>query len=99
VIALGDAFHIPAQLGHPEWPSMPDIDANAVLAARRKLIQELEQPDTLGFACHFGDQAFGRVTRTGGGVHDWEPWPQPPLCPHPGSSTPEVADGAGQCRA
>jgi glyoxylase-like metal-dependent hydrolase (beta-lactamase superfamily II) len=75
LIALGDAFHTPAQLGHPDWPSLPDIDANAVLAARGKLIQELEQPDTLGFACHFGDQAFGRVTRAQTGLHDWEPVP------------------------
>jgi glyoxylase-like metal-dependent hydrolase (beta-lactamase superfamily II) len=83
LIALGDAFHIPAQLEHPEWPSMPDIDANAVLAARRKLIHELEQPDTLGFACHFGDQAFGRVTRTGTGRHGWEPVPAAAVMPAP----------------
>jgi glyoxylase-like metal-dependent hydrolase (beta-lactamase superfamily II) len=83
LIALGDAFHIPVQLGHPEWPSMPDIDADAVLAARGKLIQELEQPDTLGFACHFGDQAFGRVTRTGIGVPDWEPVPATAIMPAP----------------
>jgi glyoxylase-like metal-dependent hydrolase (beta-lactamase superfamily II) len=83
LIALGDAFHIPAQLGHPEWPSLPDIDGNAVLAARRKLTQELEQPDTLGFACHFGDQAFGRITRTSTGLHDWEPVPATPVMPAP----------------
>lgn len=83
LIALGDAFHTPAQLGHPEWPSMPDIDASAVLAARRKLIRELEQPGTLGFACHFGDQAFGRVRRTGTGVHDWEPVPATAVLPAP----------------
>jgi glyoxylase-like metal-dependent hydrolase (beta-lactamase superfamily II) len=75
LIALGDAFHIPAQLGHPDWPSLPDIDGDAVLAARRTLIHELGQPDTFGFACHFGDQAFGRLTRTRTGLHDWEPVP------------------------
>lgn len=81
LIALGDAFHIPAQLSHPEWPSMPDINGNAVLTARRRLIQALEQPNTFGFACHFGDQAFGRLTRTG--LHDWEPVPATAIMPAP----------------
>jgi glyoxylase-like metal-dependent hydrolase (beta-lactamase superfamily II) len=83
LIALGDAFHIPAQLGHPEWPSLPDIDADAVVAARRRLTQELEQPGTVGFACHFGDQAFGRVTRPGTGGHGWEPVPSTVIMPAP----------------
>ncbi len=83
LIALGDAFHIPAQLGHPDWPSLPDIDGDAVLVARRRLIQELEQPDTLGFACHFGDQAFGRLTRTQAGLPDWEPVPAAAIMPPP----------------
>ena len=75
LIALGDAFHIPAQLTHPEWASLPDIDGAAVLAARTRLIAELEQPRTFGFAFHFGDQAFGRVTRDQEGLHIWEPVP------------------------
>lgn len=83
LVAFGDAFHIPAQIGHPDWPSLPDIDASAVLAARRRLTSELEQPDTIGFACHFGDQAFGRLTRTGEGLADWEPVPATPLMPAP----------------
>ena len=83
LIALGDAFHIPAQLGHPEWPSLPDIDSAAVLDARRKLMQELEQPGTVGFACHFGDQAFGRLTRPGAGLPGWEPVPAAAILPAP----------------
>lgn len=83
LIALGDAFHVPAQLGHPDWPSLPDIDASAVLIARRTLIGELEQPGTLGFACHFGDQAFGRLTRATDGPHDWEPVPAAAILPAP----------------
>jgi glyoxylase-like metal-dependent hydrolase (beta-lactamase superfamily II) len=49
LIALGDAFHVPAQLAHPDWASLPDVDGDAVLAARRRLLAELEQPGTLGF--------------------------------------------------
>jgi glyoxylase-like metal-dependent hydrolase (beta-lactamase superfamily II) len=83
LIALGDAFHIPAQIAHPEWPSWPDVDGNAVLAARAQLIRELEQPGTLGFAVHFGDQAFGRLTRTQTGLRTWEPVPTTVLMPAP----------------
>lgn len=83
LIALGDAFHIPAQIGHPDWPSLPDIDSDAVLTARARLIQELEQPGTVGFACHFGDQAFGRVTRSEAGVPGWDPVPATALMPAP----------------
>ena len=83
LIALGDAFHVPAQLAHPEWPSLPDIDSDAVLVARRKLIEELSRPDTVGFACHFGDQAFGRVTQTGAGLTGWEPVPATAVMPAP----------------
>lgn len=81
LIALGDAFHTPAQLGHPEWASMPDIDGSAVLATRRRLIGELERPDTAGFACHFGDQAFGRLARSS--PHGWEPVPATVVGPAP----------------
>jgi glyoxylase-like metal-dependent hydrolase (beta-lactamase superfamily II) len=83
LIAFGDAFHIPAQLAHPDWPSAPDIDGEAVLAARARLIRELEQPGTLGFAFHFGDQAFGRLTRGQDGLRAWEPVPATALMPAP----------------
>jgi hypothetical protein len=62
---------------------MPDIDGQAVLAARAQLTRELQQPGTLGFACHFGDQAFGRLTRTQTGPHAWEPVPATVLMPAP----------------
>jgi glyoxylase-like metal-dependent hydrolase (beta-lactamase superfamily II) len=83
LIALGDAFHIPAQIAHPESPSQPDLDRDAILAARAQLIHELEQPGNLGFAFHFGDQAFGRLTRTQAGLRGWEPVPTTVLMPAP----------------
>lgn len=83
VIALGDAFHIPAQIAHPEWPSLPDFDRQGVLAARERLCGELEQPGTRGFACHFGDQAFGRVVRDSSGAPVWEPAETTVLSPPP----------------
>jgi glyoxylase-like metal-dependent hydrolase (beta-lactamase superfamily II) len=75
LIVFGDAFHIPAQLAHPGWASKPDVDGVAVLAARQRLIAELEQPGTLGFSYHFGDQAFGRVVRDKEVMPAWEPVP------------------------
>jgi hypothetical protein len=51
---------------------VPDIDGDAVLAARRRLLAVLEQPGTLGFAFHLGDQAFGRLKRTQTGALGWE---------------------------
>lgn len=73
VIAFGDVFHVPAQISHPEWPSAPDVDADAVVVARRRLVEELERPGTVGFSCHFGDQPFGRVVRDDNGTPRWEP--------------------------
>lgn len=83
VIALGDAFHIPAQITHPEWPSLPDFDSHGVVAARERLRAELQKPGTRGFACHFGDQVFGRVTRDPSGAPVWEPVATTVLSPPP----------------
>ena len=82
LVAFGDAFHIPAQMAHPEWPSAPDIDVQSVKKARRRLLDELTQPNTFGFAFHFGDQPFGRVT-TNGGKPAWEPIPTTVRAPAP----------------
>ncbi|QTE01849.1 MBL fold metallo-hydrolase [Streptomyces cyanogenus] len=79
ILVFGDAFHTPAQLAHPEWPSGPDVDVDGVLKARTTLLEELGAPRTHGFAFHFGDQAFGRVT--GGGR--WRPEPARALLPAP----------------
>lgn len=83
LIMFGDAFHIPAQIQHPDWPSLPDVDAAAVLKARARLVAELEQPDTIGLGCHFGDQAFGRVVRNAEGTPTWQPIPTTELLPSP----------------
>lgn len=79
LIAFGDAFHIPAQLAHPEWPSAPDIDGEAVLVARRRILDELAKPDAFGFGAHFGDQPFGRL----GADADWVPVPSTVVLPAP----------------
>lgn len=83
LIVFGDAFHIPAQIQHPDWPSRPDVDRDAVFVARARLLAELEQPETIGFGCHFGDQVFGRVVRDEAGSPVWQPIPATGLLPTP----------------
>jgi glyoxylase-like metal-dependent hydrolase (beta-lactamase superfamily II) len=83
LVALGDAFHMPAQLAHPEWLSIADPDSAGITNARRRLLAELAEPDTLGFGFHFGDQAFGRTTTGNAGETIWEPVPTSVLAPAP----------------
>ena len=85
VVAFGDAFHAPAQLGHPDWGSAPDAEPARVPGARRRIIDELLDLDTYGFAIHFGDQPFGRVV-SDGGVPRWEPVAAPVVAPPPGTN-------------
>jgi glyoxylase-like metal-dependent hydrolase (beta-lactamase superfamily II) len=75
LVAFGDCFHTPAQLGHPDWTSAPDVDPSAVISARRRILSELGAANTVGFAVHFGDQPFGTVI--GGGTERlrWRPLP------------------------
>jgi glyoxylase-like metal-dependent hydrolase (beta-lactamase superfamily II) len=88
LIMFGDAFHIPAQIQRPDWPSLPDVDGAAVLKARARLVEELEQSGTIGLGCHFGDQAFGRIVRDADGAPAWHPIPATPLFPTPRPSLP-----------
>ncbi|WP_327673758.1 MBL fold metallo-hydrolase [Kitasatospora sp. NBC_00458] len=83
LVVFGDAFHTPAQIANPAWPSGPDTDAAAVLRARRTLLAELRAPRTLGFAFHFGDQPFGRVVADRDGTLRWRPVPTGPRLPAP----------------
>jgi glyoxylase-like metal-dependent hydrolase (beta-lactamase superfamily II) len=73
LVVLGDAFHSPVQLTHPEWMSVADFDPSAVHNARVRLLAELTEPRTLGFGFHFGDQPFGQVVDRGDGELGWHP--------------------------
>jgi len=61
VIAFGDAFHSPLQIGHPLWENTFDFDHQQSTSLRTSLLTELAQPDTIGFGIHFADVPFGRV--------------------------------------
>ncbi|MEV7556150.1 MBL fold metallo-hydrolase [Streptomyces sp. NPDC089795] len=83
ILVFGDAFHTPAQLTHPEWPSGPDTDVAGVLKARTELLSRLLAPRTYGFGFHFGDQVFGRAVRDRVGAVRWHPVPTRALLPAP----------------
>ena len=83
VIVVGDAFHSPAQISHPEWSAVADHDVAQGVAARRTLLTELTHPNTIGFAYHFGDQPFGRVSTDETGTARWTPVPSITIGPPP----------------
>ncbi|MEV4004510.1 MBL fold metallo-hydrolase [Actinomadura sp. NPDC049753] len=72
LIAFGDALHSPIQIGHPEWSASVDHDPARSADHRRRLVAELEEPNTIGFGVHFADVVFGRVQRAGDGPA-WRP--------------------------
>ncbi|GAB2587397.1 MBL fold metallo-hydrolase [Streptomyces capparidis] len=72
LIAFGDALHSPIQVDHPEWSAAVDHDPVLAAEHRRRLVAELEEPDTIGFGIHFADVVFGRVRRDGAGPA-WRP--------------------------
>ncbi|MFC5148035.1 MBL fold metallo-hydrolase [Streptomyces aureoversilis] len=73
LIAFGDALHSPIQIAHPEWSAVVDHDARQSADHRRRLVEEMAQPGTIGFGVHFADVVFGRVLRDAAGATSWEP--------------------------
>ncbi|TDD69224.1 MBL fold metallo-hydrolase [Actinomadura darangshiensis] len=72
LIAFGDAFHSPVQIGDPDWIVAVDSDREQAIKNRHRLLDELRDGDTLGFGIHFADVVFGRV-RERDGSPVWEP--------------------------
>jgi glyoxylase-like metal-dependent hydrolase (beta-lactamase superfamily II) len=72
LLAFGDSLHSPVQVEHPDWSCVYDHDPVRAAAHRRRLVAELEEPDTIGFGLHFADVVFGRVRRDGRGP-GWRP--------------------------
>jgi glyoxylase-like metal-dependent hydrolase (beta-lactamase superfamily II) len=72
LIAFGDAFHSPAQIGHPDWAAAVDSDPGQATEYRHRLLDELRKGDTIGFGVHFADVVFGRVREDSTGPV-WEP--------------------------
>ncbi|MBF8192838.1 MBL fold metallo-hydrolase [Nonomuraea sp. K274] len=73
LIAFGDALHSPVQVGRPDWSAVSDLDSAESTAHRRRIVEELLHPDTIGFGIHFADVPFGRVGTTADGRPTWHP--------------------------
>jgi glyoxylase-like metal-dependent hydrolase (beta-lactamase superfamily II) len=71
LIAIGDALHSPAQVPHPEWPVLMDVDRAAGIESRRRVLAELAQDGVRAFGIHFADVQFGRVATGADGPY-WE---------------------------
>ncbi|MFZ3493660.1 MBL fold metallo-hydrolase [Streptomyces sp. 5.8] len=72
LIAFGDAVHSPIQIDHPDWSSAFDHDLARTAVHRHRLVEELAEPDTIGFGVHFADVVFGHVRQDGNGPA-WHP--------------------------
>jgi glyoxylase-like metal-dependent hydrolase (beta-lactamase superfamily II) len=73
LIAFGDAMHHPVQITYPEWGSALDHDPAGATDHRRRLVEELSLPDTIGYGNHFADVVFGRAERRSDGRFTWIP--------------------------
>lgn len=63
-ILLGDAVHCPAQIQHPEWGLIFDVDPTAARHVREAVAREIDG-ETLVGAAHFPDLKFGRLISSG----------------------------------
>lgn len=73
LIAFGDAMHAPVQVTYPEWGCGIDHDPVDAAKYRRRLVDELSRPDTIGYGNHFADVVFGRAERRPDGRFTWIP--------------------------
>ncbi|MGB3437348.1 MAG: MBL fold metallo-hydrolase [Actinophytocola sp.] len=70
ILAFGDAMHSPIQVANPDWVAASDHDRAQAVESRRRLVNELTTPNTIGFGIHFADVQFGQVTNGA-----WQPLP------------------------
>lgn len=72
LLALGDSFHSPVQIEHPDWRVAVDADHEQAADRRRRLLDELRDGRTIAFGIHFADVQFGRVHEHAGTLA-WRP--------------------------
>lgn len=72
LVVFGDCLHSPVQLNHPQWNAASDTLAEPARRSRQLILDELRQPNTIGFGVHFADVVFGRVVVEGDRL-GWEP--------------------------
>lgn len=72
LIHLGDAFHYPAELLHPDWAFHPS-DRAALSLTRRRLVERALAEDALVAATHFPFPGVGRLRARPGRGTEWLP--------------------------
>ncbi len=65
-ILVGDAIGHPAQVEHPDWAVIHDMDGPQAERTRRQLLDRLEAEGLVVSANHFPEPGFGRVVRLEG---------------------------------
>jgi glyoxylase-like metal-dependent hydrolase (beta-lactamase superfamily II) len=65
-ILVGDAFGHPAQVEHPDWYVVHDMDHPQAERTRRQLLDRIEAEGLVLSANHFPEPGFGRVVRLEG---------------------------------
>jgi len=61
LVVLGDVMHCQVQVVESSWAFRFDVDPDQAVATRRRMLNELEDPNTLLAAGHFAGQVFGHV--------------------------------------
>ena len=70
MLFAGDVLIMPSQVVHPDWTSMFDLDAQTLIATRRRLLDRAATDRSIVFHYHFGEAGrFGRR----GSQFEWEP--------------------------
>jgi glyoxylase-like metal-dependent hydrolase (beta-lactamase superfamily II) len=70
MLFAGDVLLMPGQVVNPDWTSAFDIDAQLLIATRRRLLDRSAADDSIVFHYHFGEA--GRFHRRGA-QFGWEP--------------------------
>jgi glyoxylase-like metal-dependent hydrolase (beta-lactamase superfamily II) len=75
-IILGDVTHTPAQIIHPEWSPIFDLDPDKAATTRGALFDRIEQEGLTIAAGHYPHPCFGNIIRVEG-KRRWHPLPDP----------------------
>jgi glyoxylase-like metal-dependent hydrolase (beta-lactamase superfamily II) len=70
-VLLGDVVHCPAQLLHPDWTALGDVNPQQAVATRERLAREFDDPSVHLAGAHFPGLRFGRVARGSSGRRQW----------------------------
>ncbi|MGH2671187.1 MAG: MBL fold metallo-hydrolase, partial [bacterium] len=72
---VGDAIVHPAQVSEPEWRFLFDMDPDAAIATRKRLLGRMELESITAIQCHCPPPGFGLIVRTEARRH-WQPLEQ-----------------------